>query len=117
MYVTGGYRGDFLNSAELYDPSTKLWEVIGSMNHARCDHTASVLTNGSVLVTGGNNVFSSSLNSAELYDPSTGTWKTTDSLNYARYLHTVSILTNGRILVAGGRILDGRVVSESAELY
>ncbi len=66
VLVAGG--DGYLNSAELYDPSTGLWTVTGSMNYTRVDHTASVLTNGKVLVTGGH-VSSGSLNSAELYQP------------------------------------------------
>ena len=64
VLVTGGY----LNSAELYDPSTGVWNVTSNMNYARNDHTASVLTNGKVLVAGGDNG-SNTLNSAELYQP------------------------------------------------
>ena len=44
------------------------WLNTGSMNYARFYHTASVLTNGKVLVTGGQGDIGH-LNSAELYDP------------------------------------------------
>ena len=66
VLVSGGYNGGYLNSAELYDPSTGVWRVTGGMNTGRKYHTASVLGNGTVLVSGGNN--GSYLNSAELYD-------------------------------------------------
>ena len=55
VLVTGGMNKNFLNSAELYDPSTGVWTITGNMNYARAYHTASVLTNGKVLVTGGAN--------------------------------------------------------------
>ena len=54
------------NSAELYDPSTGIWTITGNMSSERVYHTASVLTNGIVIVTGGL-IGSSPLNSAELY--------------------------------------------------
>ena len=71
VLVTGGYNHDiagwnYLNSIELYDPSTETWTNTSNMNSIRTDHTASVLTDGKVLVTGGWNGFTN-LNSAELY--------------------------------------------------
>jgi hypothetical protein len=55
-------------------------------------YTASTLTNGKVLVTGGSN--GTYLNSAELYDPSTGIWAITRSMNVAQRRHTASKLIN-----------------------
>jgi N-acetylneuraminic acid mutarotase len=85
------------------------------MTNARYAHTASILTNGKVLVTGGYNNIGGYLNSAELYDPSTGNWKTTGNMTNARYAHTASVLTNGKVLVTGG--WNGSVYLNSAELY
>ncbi len=108
MLVTGGENnaGDALNSSELYDPSTGDWTMTGNMTYPRYDHTASILTNGQVLVTGGQNS-SFVLNSTELYDPSTGNWTMTGNMNNARYLHTASILTNGTVSVTGGQCIGG----------
>ena len=50
-----------LNTAELYNSSTGTWRLTRSLNKARQWHTATLLTNSSVLVAGGNG------NSAELY--------------------------------------------------
>ncbi len=83
------------------------------MNNAREYHTASILTNGKVLVTGGNSS-NVSINSAELYDPSTGNWTITGNMTNARYYHTSSILTNGKVLVTGG---GNSVILNSCELY
>ncbi|CAF4405873.1 unnamed protein product, partial [Adineta steineri] len=76
-------------------------------------HTASVLSNGLVLVTGGWNS-STVYNSAELYNQSTGTWTTSSKMNNAREWHTASVLSNGKVLVTGG---SNNAVLNSAELY
>ena len=91
------------------------WYDTGNMNYARESHTASVLTNGKVLVTGGSDNLDNIFNSAELYDPSTGMWNVTSNMNYARGEHTASVLTNGKVLVTGG--LDNGGVLNRAELY
>ncbi|CAF1468140.1 unnamed protein product [Adineta steineri] len=89
------------------------WFYTSSMNDARSSHTASVLSNGKVLVVGGADN-SGSLNSAELYDPSSGTWTTTGNMTDARKGHTASVLSNGKVLVTGGY---GNGYLNSAELY
>jgi hypothetical protein len=66
--VTGGTQNDDagLNSTELNDPSTEIWTNTGSMNYGRSLYTVSVLTNGTVLVTGGKYARYTELNSIEL---------------------------------------------------
>jgi trimeric autotransporter adhesin len=83
------------------------WTVTGSLNTARMLHTATLFTNGAVLVAGG---WDSSLNptsSAEVYDPNTTTWIPTGSMNVARVYHTATLLPNGTVLVAAGQGPNG----------
>lgn len=77
----------------------------GSMNAARENHTATLLANGEVLVTGGDNFSVGSLASAELYNPATG------SMTTERNSFLMILLPNGQVLAAGGGQLT------SAELY
>ncbi|CAF1683022.1 unnamed protein product, partial [Adineta ricciae] len=84
------------------------WIITPYMNLARYYHTSSLLSTGTVFVTGG--YYNGYLNNAELYDPLTGKWTRTGSMNSARDLHTASVLSNGKVLVTGGG-------SNTAELY
>jgi N-acetylneuraminic acid mutarotase len=66
--VAGGNVGSSLSSAELYDPLAAAWFTTGDLSTARTNHTATLLQNGVVLVTGGsNNTTLEPLASSELY--------------------------------------------------
>jgi len=93
-------------SAVAQSPGT--FVATGSMTAHRSGHTATRLTDGRVLITGG-----SGLASAELYDPSTGTFVLTGTMATPRSFHTATLLNDGRVLIAGGT--SGR--NPSAELY
>ena len=69
------------------------------MATARYDHTAALLPNRKVLITGGSN--GRAISSAEIYDPSTNIWTPAGSMGTARYNHTATLLPDGAVLIAG----------------
>lgn len=110
-----GYNAFVSNAVELYDPVTDSWSIVASLATERYFHTATLLSNGKLLVTGGNN-FRGPVGSAELYDPGTNSWSSAGNIATARYAHTATKLPDGTVLIAGGLINDATALS-SAELY
>jgi hypothetical protein len=85
------------------------------MTTPRINHRATLLPNGQVLVSGGDNT-TGVLASAELYNPSTGRWITTGSMTIPRTLHGATLLLNGQVLVAAGNNTVGST-GNTAEMY
>jgi autotransporter-associated beta strand protein len=101
----GSSSGLNLGSCELYDPTSNIWSTLGESISARSLHTATVLSNGQVLITGGGNS-SFSLATCQIYNPAINTWSTAGSLIDSRQYHTATLLTSGvhsgKVLIAGG---------------
>jgi Kelch motif. len=76
VLVVGGLRtagpNNSLSSVELYDPATGKWTATGALTGARQVHTATLVPDGKVLVTGGGDSSGSPLASIELYDVGLG---------------------------------------------
>src|SRR5262249_25705267 len=77
----------------------------------RAQHTATLLPNGNVLVTGS----FPQTNTAEIYNPTTNSWSLAANMKTVRAINTATLLPNGKVLVAGG--LVGLAAIATAEIY
>jgi len=112
VLITGGFNSaaapgsQVLATAEIYNPADgSFTPTTGTMNAARMDHTATLLSNGLVLVAGGTD--NDTIKGAELFDPTTGLFTALTGPNAwpaprTRATHTATLLNDGRVLLAGG---------------
>jgi hypothetical protein len=113
-----------LNGSELYDPSTGIFTFAANMSIGRTNHTATLLSDGKVLVAGGGApVPFGTQSSAEVYDPANG-FSVTGPMKTRRQSQTSTLLANGKVIVAGGETPIGTTPPgptltpvSSAELY
>ena len=95
-----------LIETDVFDPTTGSWSVAGEISTPRDGVAASLLSNGSVLIVGGDDgsgTEESVLASAEVFDPATGQWSSAGEMSQPRQGHSSVLLDNGTVLVAGGR--------------
>jgi len=126
VLVAGGYTCDgsgncsSLISAEIYNPTLGTFSSAGSMTVARSGQMMTVLSNGPVLIAGGQNCTSATsctaLSSAEIYDPVAGTFTPTNNyMSAARFGASAVLLNSGSVLIAGG--FDGTNLPAAAEIF
>lgn len=104
-------------TAELFDIVGGSWTLTGDLSLARADATATLLTNGQVLVTGGRVSGGNITAAAELFDPGRGVWSVASGLGTPRAKQTATRLLDGRVLVAGGYEREAAMPTGSAERY
>ena len=112
--ISGNNNAKELASAELWRPQTDSWSAVAPMASGRALHTATLLTDGRVLVVGAivNGPVSTT---AEVFDPDTAGWQTIPQPTVFRAGHTATRLSNGDVLVVGGSGTTGPTTS--AELF
>jgi N-acetylneuraminic acid mutarotase len=104
VLVAGGWTTDLGGrtspsvNVEIFDPVNGIWSAVSGMAVARASHTATLLTNGRVLVTSG--ITAAGVVATELYDPTLNIWATVGNV-ISRTNPTASLLGNGKVLISG----------------
>lgn len=92
---------------EIYNVSTGTFEATGSMEKARSWHAITKLSDGKVLVAGGQDPGSrKAKNTAEIYDPGTGEWIKTGDMQEDHTTDDMVLLDDGRALIAGKKFSE-----------
>lgn len=92
--------------AESPAPDRGPWRHVGELDHARIDHTATLLTDDTILVVGGRNNRDKPVLTAELVFPYSGATRPAGTLPWALSGHQAVLLHDGRVLLSGSDSLD-----------
>ena len=85
-------------TAQIYNPADGTWTAVLGFD-GRSYHSAALLKNGQVLVSGGRGAPSTT---ALLFDPAARSWTRTGNLNVGRSDHLSATLADGRVIVSHG---------------
>src|SRR5437870_6335279 len=117
VLVAGG-TGDSgpLSSAEIFDPANPdagFRVVASAMSATRARHTATLLSNGTVLIAGGE-----ADGTAEIFDPTTELFSPTLwHMTVPRSGHTATLFTDDSVLLAGGNTDSMEVFTPSDQKF
>lgn len=130
LYIGGGGGGSCPNnlpqaSAEIIDlaATSPAWSLTGSMAIRRRQTNATILADGSVLVTGGSSQCgftneAGAVFTAELWNPATGAWTSMANAGVVRVYHsTTLLLADGRVMVTGSGEGGGVTNQYSYEIF
>jgi hypothetical protein len=106
VYLIAGNTGsssilDETSSIEAFDASTETWSHAGNLLMPRQNHTATLLLDSTILITGG--YLNDILSECEIFDPRTGMSRKVAPMKLARHDHNAVLLSDGKVLVLGGR--------------
>ena len=108
VLIAGGQIPPFFDAtptAEVYDPALDTFTATtNDMSDPRTSFAASLLPNGSVILTGGfdSGFGDDALDTADLYDPGTNSFTAAPNMNEFREDHTSTALENDTVLICGG---------------
>ncbi|MBC8044778.1 MAG: hypothetical protein IAF08_15175 [Rhizobacter sp.] len=131
IFIAGGISttgGAALRATELYDPATNISTSLpAQMLSPRAGHTATLLSDGKVLILGGETADNGSselaLPDAEIYDPAAGSFsQATFDRTLTRTEHAALLIAPTKFLITGGEnddeiLFDAKTFSLTAQPY
>lgn len=113
-----GANQNVLSGAILLDPATGVVEELTGPSRltARAHHTATLLTDGRVLIVGGSTSKGESVSNVELWNSKTKLQEFSGTLSIARQKHQATLLADGNVLIEGGTD-SGNNKIDMAELF
>ncbi len=114
IYAVGGYNGSFLNTLEMYNPTTDTWvtRAPSPVQRNALGFTFSS-SNGKFYSAGGyNNGYSNNLFE---YDPITDSWTAKSSMQVPRAYFGLVSGSNGKLYAIGGQTSNGTAVATVEE--
>ena len=117
VIVAGGLAGIPVDTIAIFDDLGVFTFTTFHLPTTRSGHTASLLSNGNILFTGGMRSLNPGdiLMDAELYSLGSGILPTPAPMNEPRVWHTATVLKDGRVMVIGGETINP--VSNTCEIY
>jgi Kelch motif len=90
--------------SEVFDPSKNRWSAVPANNRtgSRQDQSATLLTNGDVLIAGGSPIPDASVSYSDLFSPKTNSWVSIPNMHSPRCGQGAALLPSGNAMVIGG---------------
>jgi len=107
--IQSGFAGPD-DRVEIFDPKTNRWQTATRHENTQSSHTATLLSDGRVLIAGG-------LADPAIYDPASNTWQPAGKLAVQRCESQAVLLHDGRVLLVGGYICQEATLINSVEVY
>ncbi len=130
VLVTGGGSGvattssPAIQSAEIFDPATGMFTVIGNMVTARSAHSATLLADNTVLITGGSAGIGTRYptKTAEIFNPADNSFKALAPMNFSHLAQNPGLLRDGRLVQPSSYYNDthtaaGGLITAESEIY
>jgi hypothetical protein len=120
LFVGGDNYNGIPSSAEIFDPSDGTFTAIESPSAGLQYSAVTLLSDGTVLITGGFGPGANGQLVSEIYSSETGGFTAAGNMITARWGHTATLLLDGTVLIAGGADCGGDAcvcVIANAEIY